>query len=116
MAVVGIGAVVGANSTYYEAHPVPEDERRRLYDGGVRGEFLGYLIDQDGGLSDNAYNSRLVALAPQEAAKIPVTIGVASGPEKVAPIVAALNGGYVNSLVVDERTAEAVLEREVNVV
>lgn len=113
VSLVGIGAVVGSNSTYYEAHPVSETERRRLYENGIRGEFLGHLIDRRGKLSGNGYNSKLVAYPPDQAAKIPVTIGVATGPEKIEPIIAALNGGYLNSLVTDERTARSVLETEV---
>ena len=38
------------------------------------------------------------------------TIGVAAGPEKVRPIRAALAGRYLDSLVLDEDTALAVLE------
>ncbi|MDA4846636.1 sugar-binding transcriptional regulator [Hoeflea poritis] len=113
VALVGVGSVVGSNATYYEAHPVSEQERQRLYDDGIRGEFLGYLIDRQGKLSGNGYNSKLVAYAPDLAAEIPVTIGVASGPEKVEPIIAALEGGYLNSLVTDERTARSVLEMEI---
>ncbi|MCP4381831.1 MAG: sugar-binding transcriptional regulator [Hyphomicrobiales bacterium] len=113
VAMVGIGSVVGPNATYYDAHPIPESERIKLIEGGVRGEFLGHLINSDGSLSDNELNSRLVALPPREAAHIPLTIGVASGSEKVGPIAAALNGGYINALVVDEPTAEAVLGNEV---
>ncbi|TIU64121.1 MAG: sugar-binding transcriptional regulator, partial [Mesorhizobium sp.] len=36
-------------------------------------------------------------------------MGVASGAEKVGPIRAALRGNYLKSLVVDEETANAVL-------
>jgi DNA-binding transcriptional regulator LsrR (DeoR family) len=109
VAIVGIGSVVGSNATYYEAHPIPEDERIKLVEGGVRGEFLGYLIDGDGSLAETDLNSRLVAIPPQEVAEIPLRIGVASGPEKVSPITAVLNGGYINALVVDDHTAQAVL-------
>ncbi len=112
VALVGIGAVLGAESTYYQAHPVSEEERGRLYKSGIRSEFLGHLIDRSGALSGNGFNSRLVALPPQEAAKIPITIAVASGPEKVEPILAALRGGYFDSLVTDEYTARALLEEE----
>ena len=113
VALVGVGAVLGAESTYYEARPgsVSEAERRSLYEGGVRSEFLGHLIQKDGALSGTVHNSRLVALPPQEVASIPVTIAVASGAEKAEPIAAALNGGYFNSLVNDEETARAVLEQ-----
>lgn len=113
VAMVGIGSVVGPNATYYEAHPIPDADRAKLVERGVRGEFLGHLIDGDGSLSDSELNSRLVALPPRDAALIPVTIGVASGREKVGPIEAALSGGYINALVVDEPTAEAMFENEV---
>lgn len=114
VALVGVGSVVGEDSTYYDARPVSEADRKCLVEAGVCAEFLGYLIDSDGNLSDNDYNSRLVGLPPHEAANIPTTIGVASGTQKVRPICAALNGGYINSLVVDERTAQAVLEDELS--
>lgn len=39
-------------------------------------------------------------------------IGVASAPRKVRPLRAALNGGYLKSLVADEDTANAVLGLE----
>ncbi len=115
VALVGVGSVIGDDSTYYDAHPMPEADRRKLVEEGVRAEFLGHLIDADGNLSDNDFNSRLVGLSPHEAALIPTTIGVASGPHKVRPICAALNGGFVNSLVLDESTAESIIDDNLEV-
>ena len=79
----------------------------------VRGEFLGYLIDEDGRLSDIEFNSRLVALPPSEAARIPTTVGVVSGAEKVGPLRAVLGGKYINALVLDEETARGVLRLDI---
>lgn len=112
VAMVGVGAVAGADSTYYIAHPMTEADRQKLYQSGVRSEFLGHLIQQNGALADNSYNSRLVALPPHGLGNIPVTIAIASGAEKVGPVVAALNGGYFNTLVTDEHTATALLAQE----
>ncbi|MTI17297.1 sugar-binding transcriptional regulator [Rhodobacteraceae bacterium RKSG542] len=112
VAVVGLGAVVGDNATYYEAHPVSEEDRSALYASGVRSELLGHLVKEDGSLSDSDLNSRLVSLSPEKMVKIPVCIGVAVGSDKVEPIIAALNGSYVNALVTDEQTAAAMLEKE----
>lgn len=112
VAIVGIGAVAGADSTYYTAHPVSADERQNLYKSGVRSEFLGHLIQQDGSLSGNTYNSRLVSLPPQDLSRVPVSIAIASGTEKIEPVLAALNGGYFNTLVTDELTATALLNEE----
>ncbi|WP_281982543.1 sugar-binding transcriptional regulator [Thalassorhabdomicrobium marinisediminis] len=111
VAVFGIGSVTGGDSTYYDLHPVGEADRKELYRKGVRGELLGHLIDGSGQLADTALNSCLVALPPQDVAHIPVSIGVASGVEKAEPVIAALNGGYLNSFVTDEDTATAILEQ-----
>lgn len=110
VAVFGIGSVIGDVSTYYDLHPVSDAERKQLYNNGVRGELLGHLIDENGRLADTTLNSCLVALPPQDLAHIPTTIGVASGAEKAEPVIAALNGGYLNSFVTDEVTATAILE------
>lgn len=112
VALVGIGAVVDARSTYYEAHPEMAAEREALYDAGVRGELLGHLIDERGALSGDGYNSRLVALEPREISQMSVSIAVASGPAKPEPIVAAMRGGYFNAFVTDENTALSVLGKE----
>ena len=38
-----------------------------------------------------------------------LAIGIAGGPEKVAPLLGALRGGYINGLVTDEQTAQGLL-------
>ena len=112
VALVGIGSVADEQSTYYEALPMAEDARQALAESDVRGEFLGHLIDTDGRVSDIEFNSRLVALPPGEAARIPTTVGVVSGAEKIEPIRAVLAGKYINALVLDEETAAGVLAFE----
>ena len=53
--------------------------------------------------------SRSIAFEAPDLRGVPVTIGVAAGPSKVAPILGALRAGIVNTLVTDVPTAEAVL-------
>ncbi len=111
VAVVGVGSIEPKGSSYYDLHPVPEADRKMLTGTGVAGEFLGHLILSDGSLSNYAFNSRLVAVGPCELSEVSRVIGVASGREKVGPIRAVLNGGYLDALVVDEDTVTAVLEQ-----
>lgn len=110
VALVGIGSIQPEGSSYYDLHPVPEADRKMLVGMGVVGEFLAHLIHNDGVVSNYALNSRLVALTPPDLAQCARVIGVAAGPEKVQPIRAALNGKFLNSLIVDENTAKAVIE------
>jgi len=42
--------------------------------------------------------------------RIPVRIGVAGGPGKIRPILGALRGGLITTLVTDQRTAELVVD------
>lgn len=116
VALAGVGSVLGPNATYCQVHPMTDDALTKLVEKGVRGEFLGHLIEYDGKLSECELNSMLVGVPPTDAAKIPIRIGVASGREKADPIIAALNGRYINALVVDEEAAEAVLTSELDVV
>ncbi|UES49161.1 sugar-binding transcriptional regulator [Roseibium aggregatum] len=109
IALVGIGSIATPGSSYYDLHPMPESDRKMLVGSGVSAEFLAYLMRQDGTVADYALNSRLVALAPEELRRFKRVIGVTSGDEKVWPIRAVLNGNYLNSLILDEDTAGAVL-------
>jgi DNA-binding transcriptional regulator LsrR (DeoR family) len=110
IALVGIGSISSPGSSYYDLHPMPNPDRELLAKSGISGEFMAHLIRQDGTLADYPLNSRLVALAPEELSRCPSTIGVAAGVEKVKPIRAALAGGFLDTLVVDEETAGAILE------
>jgi DNA-binding transcriptional regulator LsrR (DeoR family) len=110
VALVGVGSIQTPGSSYFDLHPVPNPDREMLARSGVIGEFLAHLIRENGTVADYPLNSRLVALDPAELSQCPRTIGVAAGAEKVLPIRAALRGHFLNSLIVDEDTANAVLE------
>jgi DNA-binding transcriptional regulator LsrR (DeoR family) len=110
IALVGIGSIQTPGSSYYDLIPEPSPDRDMLVRSGIAGEFLAHLIRENGAVADYPLNSRLVALSPSEISQCRRTIGVAAGAEKVVPIRAALAGRLLNSLVIDEATATAVLE------
>jgi DNA-binding transcriptional regulator LsrR (DeoR family) len=109
VALVGIGSIATEGSSYHDLVPVGNPSPELLLRDDAVGEFLAYLIRDDGSVADCPLNSRLVALHPAELSTCPNTIGVAAGPEKVQPIRAVLAGGLINSLIVDEATASSVL-------
>jgi DNA-binding transcriptional regulator LsrR (DeoR family) len=57
----------------------------------------------------DSLRARTVAFDAQALAGVALAIGVAEGPAKVAPILGALRGSFLNVLVTDAGTAEAVL-------
>ncbi|MGI8450215.1 MAG: sugar-binding domain-containing protein [Streptosporangiaceae bacterium] len=52
---------------------------------------------------------RLVATPLEVLRELPVSIGIAVGQEKIAGIIAAARGGYINHLVTDSPTAVAIV-------
>lgn len=116
IALVGVGSILTPQSSYYDLHPMSADDRQDLINMGAVGEFLAHIIDENGRLCDSELNSRLVALRPDEIMSIPNSIAVASGEEKTRPIQAALNGGYLKMLVVDEATAQSVADTKLEIV
>lgn len=110
IAMVGIGSIQTPGSSYYDLNPDSTADREQLIRNGVVAEFLAHLVSENGNVADYPLNSRLVALAPSDLGNCRKVIGVAAGAEKMLPIRAVLNGGYLNSLVVDEETAALVLD------
>ncbi|MFT6675138.1 MAG: DNA-binding transcriptional regulator LsrR (DeoR family) [Sulfitobacter sp.] len=112
VALLGIGSIEPAGSSYYDLNPVPDADRKMLVGMRVVAELLAHLIREDGAVADYPLNNRLVALAPDSLTDCARVIGIASGPEKARPIRAALNGGYLDDLVLDEETALTVLNNK----
>ena len=78
--------------------------------GGV-GDITGHILNAEGDLIDHPVNRRVIGLSLDEMAKIKNVILAAGGLHKVAVISAALKRGFVDTLVTDEKTAKALLER-----
>ncbi len=73
------------------------------------GEVLVAPFDIDGRFVCPALRERVIALDARRLGRLPVAIGVASGENKVRPILGALRAGVVRTLVTDVATAEAVV-------
>lgn len=110
VALVGVGSVEPDGSSYYDLHHVNDADRKMMVGSGIVGEFLAHLVHQSGQVANFALNSKLIALDPSELSACERVIGITSGAQKVKPIRAVLAGGYLNSLIADEDTAQAVLK------
>ncbi|WP_192355808.1 sugar-binding transcriptional regulator [Mesorhizobium mediterraneum] len=110
LAVVGIGSILTDDSSYYDLHPSSSADRLAIERSGAAGELLAHLIDSNGKLADYRLNHSLVSLTLEEFATIPQSIGVASGASKVVPILSAMRGSHLDTLVTDETTGLKILE------
>ncbi|QUJ69991.1 winged helix-turn-helix transcriptional regulator (plasmid) [Photobacterium sp. GJ3] len=110
IALAGIGAVAKGDESYFDLRHWVNGEKSRVAESQCKGEVFAHLFDASGEACIPALNDKLVGLTLEELRQIPVSIGVAAGAEKVAPIQAALRGGFLNTLITDELTAQAVLD------
>jgi DNA-binding transcriptional regulator LsrR (DeoR family) len=104
IALFGIGGRVWGDASFG-----PEIVRE-IEEGGAVGEMLIAPYDINGRFLGDALRERTIAFDARDLRRVPVTIGVAGGPSKVAPILGALRTGVVKVLVTDVDTAEAVVD------
>jgi len=109
-AVVGLGAWQKGQSTVADA--VSENERRELYDQGVRAESSGILLDADGRSMTAPLTERIIGIDAAQLQAVPEVIAIVYGTSKAGAVRAAVRGGIVTSLVTHAAMASELLEPE----
>lgn len=77
---------------------------------GAVGDLLSHFIDEKGCIVQSSVERRLVSTSLEELRTMDNVIGVAGGEQKVDAIRAVLTGGYLDTLITDEATAQTLLE------
>jgi DNA-binding transcriptional regulator LsrR (DeoR family) len=78
---------------------------------GVVGDVCTVLLREDGSYADVPLNERATGLTPAELQQVPRRICVVADPSRAPAVIGALKAGVATDLVLDERTARAVLDR-----
>lgn len=111
VALVGLGDT-SRNAAMLKMGFVESETLEDLKAKGAVGDILGRYYDSNGRQIPNALDERVVGLTLEQLGRIKMVVAVAGGPNKVMPILGALRGGFIKSLVTDEDTALAVLKRK----
>lgn len=107
LALVGLGTL--ANSVFVERGTLDATMSRDLVRAGAVGEVCGRFLDASGRECQTAWRDRVISVQIDQLRKIPQVIGVVSGSDRSAAILAAIRGGIIKSLVIDELGASALL-------
>ena len=107
VALVGLGTL--ANSVFVERGTLDGAMIRELERAGAVGEVCGRFIDANGDECATAWRDRVISVQVDQLRKIPQVIGVVSGSDRSAAILAAIQGNIIKSLVIDEVGASALL-------
>ena len=108
LALVGIGTL--ENSVFVERKVITLAELETVLKAGAVGECLGRFFDASGQeclspLSDRVVSPRLDVLR-----RIPMVVAVVAGTDRSEALKAAIQGGLVKALVIDEGGARALLD------
>ena len=110
-AMIGIGKVA-SDATVVRAGFLSAMQMEALRARGAVGDVMGRFFAIDGSPVESEVNERIMALSVDDLQRITPVIAVAGGHDKVDTILGAIRGSYIDVLIVDERTAQAVMERD----
>lgn len=86
------------------------EELQLLRERGAVGDMLGHYFDAQGRPVPNPVSDRVIGLSLADVARIPLSVVMAGGPEKVQVLLAALRGELFNVLITDAWTAQQILD------
>jgi len=112
IALVGIGSLEPSKLLASSGNVFSPQEREELGHDGAVGDICLRFFDKDGGALGSALLGRVIGIELVQLKKAHRVVGVAGGPRKIEAILAALRGGWINVLITDRQTAEALLALE----
>lgn len=107
---IGIGSLQAQSSGIIWTGYITRKERDWLHNIGVVGHMCAQFFDIEGKILDIGINRRSISIGLEALRRIDNVIAVAGTTDKASAILGALNGGYIDSLVTDDRAARQVLE------
>lgn len=107
-AVVGVGQWASGFSTIYEI--AGDSSLAEAAESGVVGESAGVFYDSAGAPVELEITTRMISITADQLRAIPNVWALAAGATKAQAMAAAIQGQFVNSLVIDEGLANALVD------
>lgn len=108
IAFVGVGTP--DSSVFIERSMLTEKDIAELKAAGAIGEIGGRFFNAAGRECNTHWRNQVLSIELERLAAIPQVIGVVSGTGRSASILAAIAGGFLKGLVIDDTGAHALLE------
>ncbi len=109
LALVGVGTL--DNSVFIERGVLAPGELDELRRAGAVGEMLGRFFDAGGEECETRLRHRVVSPPLTDLRALPEVVAVVTGADRCDAVTAAIRGGLIKTLVIDEAGAAAVLKK-----
>ena len=107
---VGIGSIEPSKLLKESGNSLSDKERRDLARLGAVGDVCMRYFDENGKSLKTNLDKRIIGIQADQLKKISRRVAVAGGSRKFKAIKAALDGGWVNVLITDYKTAKKLAE------
>ena len=112
LALVGIGSMEPSDLLASSGNAFAAHEMETLRGLGAVGDVCLRYFDVNGQPVLTHLNNRVIGMQLEQLRKVKRSVGIAGGERKVAAIRGALRGGFINVLITDRFTAEALIAPE----
>jgi deoxyribonucleoside regulator len=106
VAIVGVGTLT--DSAFVARNVLSPRDLQDLASSGAVGEICGRFYDKNGRECDSHWRDRVLSVDLEQLRRIPQVIGVVGGGDRSAAIVAAIRGGLLKALAIDEQGAQCL--------
>jgi DNA-binding transcriptional regulator LsrR (DeoR family) len=114
LALVGIGALQPSTLLASSGNIFSAAELDLLRARGAVGDICLRFFDRQGERVLTPLDERVIGMRPEQLRKVPRSVGIAGGQRKHEAIRGALSGGWINVLITDRWTAEALTAERSN--
>ena len=107
LAIVGIGILF--DSVFFDRDFMNASEIESLEFKGISGEICGHFYDENGCETETQYKNRVIGISLKQLKNASEVIAITSGKNRAEAVQAAIKGGIIKSLIIDDIGAKAIL-------
>jgi len=109
MAIIGLSSIHPEENLLYKAGYITLDQTQSLLSTEYRANICAHCLDRNGNEGDTFLRDRTIAIELEDLKNIPTVLGVGAGSSRLDSIIAAVNGGYITALAIDETAAISII-------
>lgn len=108
LVITSVGEISYGKNKAWEYY-LNKNDYQMLEEKGAVGTLLAHFIKEDGTIVDENLDSKVIGIKLQDLKTISNVVVIAVGINKYKSLLGALNGGYVDTLIIDENLANALI-------